>query len=103
MSANNWRQCPRCIARAAARQADKARAAERAYGSISRAAYEALWEEARKVEPVSEHMREDYQLGVYEGGEFGVTYRCECQDCGFTFAFEHAENVELDAGEGDES
>ena len=37
-------------------------------------------------------LREDYELGFYEG-KFFVYYGCQCMSCGFKKQFSHAEKI----------
>jgi hypothetical protein len=48
--------------------------------------------EAEAPQPeVKRTLREDYELGTEEDGEFYVTYRCSCNVCGYAAKFEHKE------------
>jgi hypothetical protein len=42
-----------------------------------------------------ETMREDYELGVDDGGWFEMRFSCSCDRCGFRFSFEHSEQIDL--------
>ncbi len=83
MSADNWAECPRCGGKS-----------RHAYGKVSEADYRKLLEQPRET------LREDYEIGIYDG-KFHIGYRGECCDlsghgfkgCGFKFTFEHEEEV----------
>jgi hypothetical protein len=97
MSASNWSSCPACKARAEERQRVAARRTERAYGTVPVAEYERLRAEAERPVELGATLREDYEIGVTDGGRFYVTYRCRCQEpgCWFVFRFQDEEQVDL--------
>ena len=63
MSADNYGFCPRCL---------------KSSGRIDR-------------EPVSNTLREDWDIGMLEDGTFSVEYSCMCRVCGFSFDFKHSQ------------
>lgn len=73
MSADNWTVCPKC------------------------------WNEGRvlrmtDLEPYAElppTMREDYEIGLDEEGDFTVSYRCYCKTCKFIWRFSYSCKVPL--------
>jgi hypothetical protein len=99
MSANNWRVCPACLRKAKANREELARNALAAYGKVPPDEYQAMSAEALKPVKLEETLREDYELGISEGGEFYVTYWGDCADCPFEFTYRHKEQVlRADAG-----
>lgn len=101
MSAKNYRHCPRCIRRAAAKLEEKRRAAEAAYGVVPADEYRRLAQDAdRDPEADKGHpaFREDYEIGVSERGVFFVCYRGTCLGCDLAFEFKHEVKV---LGEGE--
>lgn len=87
MSADNWMVCPRCKAEdAAARQRHEHLIGEK-YGQISQMQYAKLCQDLKDWPKVPDEMREDWELGMDEDGTFYVSYRCECQACGFAHYF----------------
>ncbi len=64
MSADNWAVCPRC------------KLAPNPY-----------------YEKVGFNFREDYEIGVYEDGEFFISYHGKCEKCGLEKLFRHTERV----------
>jgi hypothetical protein len=93
MSADNWRDCPKCLAKAKADKVKREEAAEQAYGKVPKEEYLALLAEAGKPVEVEDTMREDYELGIDQNGKFYVIYRADCQDCPFVFTYRHEEIV----------
>jgi len=92
MSANNWRFCPSCVARLAARHEEELESVKDAYGKVSAEEYAAMQVPKEAPMPSEELMREDWEIGIYDN-EFHVGYRAECQECGFVFSFEHDAQV----------
>jgi hypothetical protein len=92
MSADNWGICPRCQKKEEKRRERLEKKIEEAYGTLPREQYLALVKEAEAPQPeVKRTLREDYELGTEEDGEFYVTYRCSCNVCGYAAKFEHKE------------
>jgi len=76
--------------------------AEDSYGKIPAAEYAKMMAEANEEHEPEETMREDYEIGVDELGEFEAYYRCSCERCGFEFRFTHKEDAKVDPnGTGD--
>lgn len=105
MSADNWRQCPRCVKEAS----EKCNALDgdlsAAYGTVSLKEYEEtrLETQARVREIMAvaseEVMREDYDVGMDgHGKEFAVSYRAYCTRCGAEFKFEAEQTVRWGVG-----
>ena len=92
MSADNWTYCPRCKNKAEEDLLLLQQKAADAYGKVPPAQYLQLLELAEKPPQISQTLREDYELGTFDG-VFQVDYRCSC-DCGFTFKFTHSENLD---------
>ena len=96
MSADNWSVCPKCQEERERDHAERVKKhkarLKKAYGNVSADEYEELLREKpedqkpRLDEPQS--VREDYEVGIVDGnGEFFVSYRAECQECGYGFRF----------------
>jgi len=98
MSADCWDVCPRCKTRAAKTREELTARLEYSYGSIPREEYLALVERRlNEPLPVPElTLREDYELRMEDRGRFFVRYRCSCTKCGFSFAYNYAEDVKLE-------
>jgi hypothetical protein len=103
MSADNWAVCPRCLLRARKereRKMEAAAAAAAAYGKVDRAAWLEMQSDAGGPVESDEFttFREDYRLGIDDGGKFKVEYSGFCGACGLRFGFRHEARVEdLDA------
>jgi hypothetical protein len=67
-----------------------------AYGNIPMLEYERRKAIADGNEELShETMREDYELGVDDGGWFEMRFSCYCTKCGLDFSFVHSEQIDL--------
>lgn len=97
MSADNWAKCPKCK-HSGERDAAKARTkADAAYGKVLAVEWQRLEEEARAAASSDSFtLREDYELGTDEAGEFEVSYHAGCDRCGFKFSFKHKEKVKVE-------
>lgn len=87
MSADNWTQCPQCLARAEAAHADLQRRASEAYGVLPLAEFDALRAEAEKPVAVNERWREDYEIYGAESGTVHVSYTGSCTVCKLSIKF----------------
>lgn len=95
MSANNWRVCPQCKKRAEHEKQKRLLAAEKQYGKVSSDEYLRLLDKANKVERLKESLREDWEIGTHDDGEFTIYYACHCQSCGFSHEFNHNLQMEM--------
>lgn len=95
MSANNWRTCPRCAVERRNEETAAMQAARDSYGKVPAEEYEAAIQEAESLSrtPISTTLREDWEIGTDENGEFHVGYSCQCKVCGFIFHYEHTEQT----------
>jgi hypothetical protein len=94
VSADNWTHCPRCYKPPETPAARKARLAD-LYGRVSKAEYDAAVS-APIIMNQPGTLREDYEIGIgTDGGksEFWVKYRASCDECGFTYAYDHEAEV----------
>lgn len=93
MGADNWGICPKCKQDAyKSTQELQARAAA-AYGQIPVSEYMALLEESQKEVKLETTLREDYEIGIDEDGDFYASYRGGCDVCQFEFTFKEQRNV----------
>lgn len=100
MSADNWDTCPKCKrTREASIEKCKAKC-EQSYGKVSAQEYLTLLAnlDAKKAEKPAHSLREDYQIGIDDKGEFYVLYKCRCQQCDFAFEYKHEQTVPLAGG-----
>ncbi len=95
MSANNYADCPRCIANAKVEQERLAKLAEEQYGKVSPSEYKKLLSESENMEYPNETLREDWEIKTDRDGEFSVYYGCTCEHCGFSREFKHVGKWEL--------
>lgn len=93
MGADNWAICPACKSKAIkAKEKERAKAAE-AYGKIPSDEWQVKSTAAWKDIELKETLREDYEIGVDECGEFNVSYRSGCSICDFRFDYEETKQV----------
>lgn len=95
MSADNYRQCPRCLSSAQERAAALLQEMNEAYGKIPLDEFDVLRREAETPIDPAEFwtLREDYEIGIWDG-QFGAYYSASCSVCGFSYGFEHVEAVD---------
>ncbi len=103
MSANNWDTCPKCKRKAEQEHAAIIQATKDAYGKLTREDYVELLREAEKPTELEDTLREDWEVGVSDSGQFYVNYRGSCENCGFEFRFTHEEQVNLEKSRGSSS
>ena len=79
MSADNWAVCPKCKIRIDKERDELIQKVSSAYVEYPR------------------ELREDYEQGIDEDGEYGVNYRgrCKHEGCGFVFKYDFSVEVEL--------
>lgn len=92
MSANNWTQCPKCVAAEKERQTKAVAKSAKSYGKVDPDKFLAMLED-QKPREIEDTMREDYELGVDSSGDFYVSYRCSCNKCDFEFRYKHECNA----------
>lgn len=93
MSADNWRTCPRCTRTAKnSKDTQKKKCAE-SYGKVAAEKFLQMLADSEKPVELDDSMREDYDIGIDDTGEFGVSYRAYCGTCGFTFSYTHEEKT----------
>lgn len=89
MSADNWRVCPKC------KKTNESKGS--LYGKVSEEEY---LDSLNQLKVDEETLREDYEIGIDERGEFYVDYSCRCQTCGFGFHYKHSQMLELTEDSG---
>lgn len=93
MSADNWAICPKCMQKQIEEHEQLKRQVGESYGVVPVEQYLQL---RRKLEiPVKFEytLREDYEIGVYEDGEFSISYKGYCDKCKFNYEYKHKEQV----------
>lgn len=92
MSADNYTTCPRCEAI----QEKAKKEAQESYGTVSEEEYLHLVEKS-KPKKDEDTLREDYEIGIYNG-KFYIRYEGACSQCSFfyvykrTYKFNHETN-----------
>jgi hypothetical protein len=94
MSANRWKQCPKCTHAELERLRVASQKVADEYGKVSQDDWEKL-----RVDASPRHLdatlREDWEISIDRTGKFSISYGCGCEVCGFTHEFSHHENVKL--------
>lgn len=99
VSADNWRACLRCAARREAELAAEQVGIDEDYGQVPVDEFDQrrLDLANKRAEPVKETFREDWEIGVFDDGEFFVSYRGGCSVCDLRHEFKHAEALDVTA------
>jgi len=82
MSADNWTRCPKCN--------QKRKETLKKYGEIPEEEY------LSALHPTDEDktpMREDWEIGMSDSGEFYLYYSCKCTRCGFNWKYQYEDHV----------
>lgn len=95
MSADNWASCPACKKKQDNELIILQKEIEETYGRIPRDGWEKLKESNEKKMKLclDQTLREDYEIGMFEEGEFYVSYSASCSVCNFEFSFKHSEEI----------
>lgn len=97
MSPTNWAVCPKCEKKRQEELSKKKELLHSQYGKTEAnywlAQREQLSVEKKKEAP--ETMRESYGMEMSIEGKFEVWYSASCDDCSFTFKFEHEEQANI--------
>lgn len=98
MSADNWAQCPRCLAERRAEVARLEANVQEAYGKVPVAEFDALRARADTLgnAQLEASFREDYEVYGAEDGVVRVDYSGNCQVCSLALKFTHAVPVPVD-------
>lgn len=103
MSADNWADCPKCKAKALAKQQELYANADNSYGEVLVEEYLELKKKAETFFPhgdYSEVLREDYGLHIGDDGIFHVVYTADCSKCDFVFVFKESRSAMEDNQDG---
>ncbi len=93
MSADNWRTCPNCAKVAQAAKEKAKTKAEQSYGKVSADEYARLLSESQLPIKLEETLREDYEIGIDDTGEFFMSYGCGCSKCDWKFSAKTSTNA----------
>jgi hypothetical protein len=85
MSADNWGVCPQC-------EKNIRETRKSLYGQVTESEYLRLVDKGKMLEST---LREDYEIGIDQDGEFYVSYLGHCDMCGFEFSYEYKQQLEL--------
>ena len=95
MSAPPLSTCPQCKAIAERQYVEAKTKADKAYGKVKPAEYQKMLADLPDPGKLSETLREDYELGIMDGGTFYVRYFARCDSCGFNFKFVKDESLPI--------
>ena len=93
MSASNWTECPKCKAKAEAERLARIESVKQLYGKISPEEFVSRAAKAEHRELLDDDLREDWEIGMNDDGNFSVGYYASCNCCDFTFKFKHEERA----------
>lgn len=96
MSADNWAECPRCMAQKAQRNEDLTAQVKDAYGEMPLEEWLTFRDATQGEidEKVDSTFREDWEIGTVEG-EFYVRYKGACGTCDLRYEFKHDHVIEV--------
>ena len=92
MSADRWAVCPKCKEKVEQAHANLLSRVETDYGKVAANEYIELIEQSRQSDEEERTLREDWEIGIWDG-ELIISYRASCEECGFTYEFEHKKKV----------
>ena len=92
MSADNWTTCPKCKARREKEYAELVQKAGTSYGVVSPEEYQKMAQQVSMGIIKTSELGEYYEIGIRDG-KLAISYFAECEECGFTFTFEHTMEV----------
>ena len=95
MSANNYVVCPACRAKAFKERERSVEHAKAQYGKLSPEDFMNAMALAQKPIQLGSSLREDWEIGMDDDGEFGINYSASCSRCSFKFEFSHEEQATL--------
>lgn len=98
MSADNWAECPKCVAIREAKLAKLDAEIAAQYGRVTVEAFDELRRQAaeQRAAKINLHtFREDYEIGITGPDEFYIRYSGGCQTCGLTHSYTHDEPLDL--------
>jgi predicted Zn-ribbon and HTH transcriptional regulator len=91
MSADNWTVCPKCQKEVDKKYAKEKQFLASQYGKISAYAFVER-SNAFKNMTLKDTLREDYEIGIYEG-EFYIRYSGCCSKCGYEFKYDYKQKI----------
>lgn len=96
MSADNWAECPRCVAQKEQRNEDLTKQVQDAYGQMPLEEWLAFRDVTQRDidEKLDSTFREDYEIGTLDG-EFYVRYKGACSVCGLRYEFKHDHTIDV--------
>ncbi len=97
MSADAWRVCPKCNEAREKETLTMEADVEASYGKVPPEEYIRKLSELNSRKSLDEMgettLREDYEIGIDEDGEFFINYRGGCTKCKFHFEYEFTKRV----------
>jgi len=93
MSADRWAICPNCKRMAEKKRENAKAKLDVSYGKVSAEKYLELVALANEEIELDTNLREDYEQGTDEDGEYYVSYSCQCNECDFSWQYKHKETI----------
>ena len=100
MSADRWTTCPRCLKEAIADYRQRESELREKYGVVPIDEYVLCQKqlgECPTSTSLKNTLREDWEIGTDEDGEFYVRYTANCQTCSFRYEYTYGEDVTTDS------
>jgi hypothetical protein len=93
MSADNWKVCPKCLARNLAELRELQKAVDAAYGKVPKEEYMKLRVDVDNFAHLKEeNFREDYEIYTDDKLQLTVSYYGQCTVCEETKTFKYDES-----------
>ena len=89
MSADNWRTCPACVEIAEKKRNERIKNANAKYGKVPIDEFMLMIFEAEKPLRHEPTLREDYEQGIQDDGNYYVSFHATCNQCEFQFSYEN--------------
>jgi len=102
MGANNYRECPTCKQKKKESVQEARRIVKELYGKVPADEYKAAVELSESDYSVDLTLAEYYEIGI-QGVNFTVSYGAACRTCGFSFDYNHEQELEPDQPKGGDS
>jgi hypothetical protein len=97
MSADHWSTCPKCKADKERRVSAAREEARAMYGKVPQEEYLEAIDRFPKAESteLDENMGWYYEFFGAEDGVLGISFSCQCRDCGYKFNYNHTVDMEV--------
>ena len=95
MSADNWRVCPKCKVKHDKSIEASEKKLNASYGKVDANEFlkAKMSHDELAAKKLDSTLREDYEIGTDEDGEFFVSYGCSCSACQWNYEYNHKAQV----------